>query len=104
MATRRAEAKVATRAKVLDAAKVLFEAGGYEAATIRSIAHVAGMSTGAVFANFASKAEVYRALYGHAPVTPEIGRALYLAAQPAMNESGAFAERLGAVLSLVEEA
>src|SRR5262245_59538205 len=68
--------KAATRTKVLDAAKILFEAGGYEAATIRSIAAVAGMSTGAVFASFTDKADVYRAVYGHSPLSPEQGRQL----------------------------
>lgn len=101
---RREEAKAATRAKVLDAAKVLFEAGGYEAATIRSIAAVAKMSTGAVFANFTCKAHVYRELYGHAPVSPELGRALLLAARPALNETGPFVDRLAAVVAQVEEA
>lgn len=101
-----------TRAKVLDAAKLLFEAGGYEAATIRSIAKCAGMSTGAVFANFADKAALYRELYGHAPISPELGRALYLAVQPifacapeaAANWRATFSPRLSAVVDLIEEA
>ena len=48
---RRQAAKVRTRQKVLDAARSLFAERGYEPATIRDIAKVAGMSTGAVFAN-----------------------------------------------------
>lgn len=70
---RRQAAKVATRAKVLAAAKALFEAVGHERATIRDIAAKAGMSTGAVFANFKDKADLYRTVYGHDPLTPEQG-------------------------------
>ena len=60
MPTRRALAKQQTRAKVLAAARELFGAQGYEGATIRDIAAAAGMSTGAVFANFADKSELFR--------------------------------------------
>lgn len=60
MPTRRALAKQQTRAKVLAAARELFGAQGYEGATIRDIAAAAGMFTGAVFANFADKSELFR--------------------------------------------
>src|SRR3954465_6314996 len=60
MPTRRALAKQQTRAKVLAAARTLFSEEGYEGATIRDIAAAAGMSTGAVFANFADKADLFR--------------------------------------------
>lgn len=60
MPTRRALAKQQTRAKVLAAARELFSTSGYEGATIRDIAAAAGMSTGAVFANFADKSELFR--------------------------------------------
>lgn len=58
--TRRALAKQQTRAKVLSAARRLFSEQGYEGATIRDIAAEAGMSTGAVFANFADKSDLFR--------------------------------------------
>ncbi|HEY9216821.1 MAG TPA: TetR/AcrR family transcriptional regulator [Phenylobacterium sp.] len=58
--TRRALAKQQTRAKVLAAARKLFSEQGYEGATIRDIAAAAGMSTGAVFANFADKSDLFR--------------------------------------------
>lgn len=57
--TRRALAKLRTRQVVLDAAKRLFTQRGYEAATVRDIATEAGMSTGAVFANFNDKADLF---------------------------------------------
>ena len=59
---RRQAAKVRTRQKVLDAARSLFAERGYEPATIRDIAKGAGMSTGAVFANFQDKAELFEAV------------------------------------------
>ena len=59
---RRQTAKVRTRQKVLDAARQLFAERGYEPATIRDIAKGAGMSTGAVFANFQDKAELFEAV------------------------------------------
>lgn len=58
--TRRALAKQATRQKVLTAARHLFSEQGYEGATIRDIAAAAGMSTGAVFANFTDKSDLFR--------------------------------------------
>jgi AcrR family transcriptional regulator len=60
MPTRRALAKQQTRAKVLQAARRLFSEHGYEGATIRDIASAAGMSTGAVFANFSDKSDLFR--------------------------------------------
>jgi AcrR family transcriptional regulator len=58
--TRRALAKLQTRNKVLAAARRLFSEHGYEGATIRDIAAAAGMSTGAVFANFSDKSDLFR--------------------------------------------
>ncbi|MDB5423602.1 MAG: transcriptional regulator, TetR famil [Phenylobacterium sp.] len=58
--TRRTLAKQQTRAKVLAAARRLFSEEGYEGATIRDIASAAGMSTGAVFANFTDKSDLFR--------------------------------------------
>src|ERR1700712_4510955 len=58
--TRRALAKQQTRANVLAAARKLFSEHGYQGATIRDIAAAAGMSTGAVFANFSDKADLFR--------------------------------------------
>ena len=63
--TRRAIAKQQTRAKVLAAARRLFSEQGYEGATIRDIAAAAGMSTGAVFANFTDKSDLFREIMVH---------------------------------------
>ncbi len=63
--TRRALAKQRTREKVLASARQLFTERGYEGATIRDIAKAAGMSTGAVFASFADKAELFDEILGN---------------------------------------
>jgi len=57
--TRRALAKLRTREKLLDAARRLFADRGYEAATVRDIAAAADLSTGAVFASFTDKADLF---------------------------------------------
>jgi AcrR family transcriptional regulator len=57
--TRRALAKLKTRQSLLAAGKQLFSERGYEASTVRDIATEAGMSTGAVFANFNDKADLF---------------------------------------------
>lgn len=72
---RRQQAKAATRQKVMNAAAALF-ADGYGSATIRDIAKAAGMSTGAVFANFQDKADLWRAVKGtEPPVETSVTRA-----------------------------
>jgi AcrR family transcriptional regulator len=77
---KRMQSKQRTREKILTAAKALFDAEGYEAATIRAIAQAVGMSTGAVFAHWNDKAELYREIHGHNPISPEQGRQLLVAA------------------------
>lgn len=62
--TQRALAKQRTREKILDSAKSLFTEKGYEGATIRDIASAAGMSTGAVFASFTDKSDLFNEIIG----------------------------------------
>jgi AcrR family transcriptional regulator len=50
--------KEATRNKVIEAARELFDTQGYQGTTIREIARHAGVSVGSVFTTFASKGEV----------------------------------------------
>ncbi len=47
-----------TRARLLDAAAKVFEAKGYEGATVAQIAREAGVTTGAIYAHFRSKADL----------------------------------------------
>jgi len=58
----RAAAKARTRQRLIEAARSLFMERGYEGATVRDIAASAGLSTGAVFASFADKAELFNAV------------------------------------------
>lgn len=51
--------KRATREKVVEAARQLFEEIGYEETTIRMIAERAGVSVGSVFTTFESKVDIF---------------------------------------------
>ena len=55
----RAAGKARSRKNLLDAAKRLFMERGYEGATVREIAAAAGLSTGAVFASFSDKSDLF---------------------------------------------
>lgn len=55
----RARSKERNRQKILESATQLFRERGFEAATLRDIARAAGLSTGALFANFADKTEIF---------------------------------------------
>lgn len=61
----RDDQKAATREKVLEAARDLFNEVGYDETTIRAIAERAGVSVGSVFTTFASKAEVLSHVMDH---------------------------------------
>jgi AcrR family transcriptional regulator len=50
--------KEATRNRVLEAARELFDIQGYEGTTIREVARHAGISVGSVFTTFASKGDM----------------------------------------------
>jgi AcrR family transcriptional regulator len=61
----RREQAARTRARILDAAGVLFEAQGYGRTTIRGIAERAEVATDTVYATFGSKGRVLTALIDH---------------------------------------
>ncbi len=67
---------------------MLFAERGYDAATIRDIAKGAGMSTGAVFANFQDKAELFECVFS------EEMDGLLADIQTAASREGRVAERL----------
>lgn len=48
-----------TRAQLLDAAARVFAERGYDGAGIADIARTAGLSSGAIYAHFSSKAELF---------------------------------------------
>ena len=55
----RARSKERNRIKILEAATEMFRERGFEAATLRDIARAASLSTGALFANFVDKNEIF---------------------------------------------
>lgn len=64
---KRARAKAATRQKLIEGAARMFADTPYAQVTIRKLAAEIGMSTGAVFANFDGKADLWRAAMGSEP-------------------------------------
>jgi AcrR family transcriptional regulator len=58
----RAEKREANRGRILGAARKVFGARGFHAATIEEIAEEAGLSNGAIYYNFASKGDLFFAL------------------------------------------
>jgi len=67
----RAEQRLRTEARILDAATHVFFSSGYDRATIRAIASAAGVDAGLVMHYFGSKQELYRQVIDAAPV-PEV--------------------------------
>jgi AcrR family transcriptional regulator len=61
-----AEAKRATRRRILDKARTLFGRGGFEAATTRDLASAAGIAAGTLFNYFPSKEAIALALVAEA--------------------------------------
>ena len=89
----RAAAKARTRQRLIEAGRRLFMERGYEGATVRDIAGAADLSTGAVFASFADKTELFNAVLE----TDSLAQiAAMIAALP---PSGPVSERLIATLS-----
>jgi AcrR family transcriptional regulator len=58
----RAQKRQANQERILAAARAVFGARGYHAATIEEIADEAGLSNGAIYYNFKSKEELFLAL------------------------------------------
>jgi AcrR family transcriptional regulator len=70
----RAEQRRRTEARILDAATQVFFAAGYERATIRAVASVAGVDPGLVMHYFGSKQELFRRVID-APPAPGVSGA-----------------------------
>ncbi len=58
----RDEARQLTRERLLDAASEVFKRQGYNGASLDAVAEAAGYTKGAVYSNFATKAELFMAL------------------------------------------
>ena len=78
--SKRTLAKMKTRQRVMDAAKQVWAVpGSYnKQGGIRDVAAKAGMSTGAVFANFDTKEDLWKAVFGTpAPIDSPLTRAAH---------------------------
>lgn len=91
MAGQRTAKAQQTRAGIVDAALRLFEAGGYDATTMRAIADEAGVSLGSAYYYFSGKEELVQAFYDRIQVDHTA------AAEAALDQPG-FADRLRGVL------
>jgi AcrR family transcriptional regulator len=94
----RAEAKQDTRDRLLDAARRVFLRAGFHAATVEMVAAEAGFTKGAIYSGFASKADLFLALYEKRVVqrTAELAQRLATVAGQdiAVEASRAWAETL----------
>src|SRR5260370_138133 len=61
-----AQTKAATRQGIIDAARQLFAANGFEASTTRDIADAAGIASGTLFNYFATKEDILASLAAEA--------------------------------------
>jgi AcrR family transcriptional regulator len=61
-----AQTKAATRQRIIDAARQLFVANGFEASTTRDIADAAGIASGTLFNYFATKEDILASLAAEA--------------------------------------
>jgi AcrR family transcriptional regulator len=59
----RVERKARTRSELLDAAERLFSEQGFHATSVDAVADAAGYTKGAVYSNFASKEDLFFAIY-----------------------------------------
>ncbi|HEX5064940.1 MAG TPA: TetR/AcrR family transcriptional regulator [Myxococcota bacterium] len=57
--TARGSAEGTTRERLVESARTLLEEGGYTAASVQAVAERAGVSAGALYRHFASKAELF---------------------------------------------
>ncbi len=86
-----------TRRRIVDAARHEFALRGYVAATNRAIAALSGVTTGAVYHHYNSKAELYRA------VNADAHDRVYARFTDAVRGSRSFIEMFDAVLDVAAE-
>jgi AcrR family transcriptional regulator len=74
----RAESQARTRTELIDAAERLFTGQGFHATSLGAVADEAGFTKGAVYSNFASKEDLFFAVYERRVETflPELERSL----------------------------
>lgn len=104
MARRSVADAAATRTRILASARSLFAAQGYAAASAREIAAAAGVTVGALFHHFGSKAGLFRAVFEI--LVDELNRAAMAAfrAMPEADPLDAIVASLRVALSFAEKA
>lgn len=83
-----------TRARLLAVAREEFARDGFDATTNRVIADRVGITTGAIYHYYASKADLYVAVYD------EVQRIIYGAFEAAVSSPHSLVDRFGAVLDV----
>ena len=68
----RDEQKALTRKRLIDAAESVFARSGYHGASVGEIAREAGVTTGALYSNFAGKEDLFLALFEER-ITADVG-------------------------------
>jgi AcrR family transcriptional regulator len=81
-----------TRSRLLSVSRRAFAHDGFDATTNRSIADRTGITTGAIYHYYASKAELYVAVYD------EVQRVVFSAFEEAIAPHSSLLDRFGAVL------
>lgn len=89
MAGRREEKKSETRRRLVDAAATVFANRGFARATLDEVAEVAGLTKGAVYSNFAGKADLALAVLDRRIDRPI---AIFSAVDPSVDMEQQFAE------------
>jgi AcrR family transcriptional regulator len=91
----RSESAAETRRRLLDAAAFAFAREGYGGASVQRIAEVAGKTTGALYAHFAGKEDLFLALLRER-LSSKVERLAAIATLPTPEgRQGALAERFG---------
>jgi len=88
---------VQTRKRILDAARRVFAANGYDAATNKAIADEAGITTGAIYHYFGSKQDLYLAVFD------EVQEIVYGSFKASVIGREDFLDRLDGVLDMAVE-
>jgi AcrR family transcriptional regulator len=84
----RQEQKAMTRRRLLDAAETVFAKRGFHGASVEEIAREAGATTGALYANFAGKEELFLALFEDTLATDVRGYSEAFEAEPRPGDNG----------------
>lgn len=73
----RATKKAANRQRIIETARHMITSIELSATTLRDVAAAASLSTGAIFANFRDKRELYQAAFNHDPINQEMAERVH---------------------------